>query len=86
MLEYWRLFRKARQHPHQHLQLQLFGHHIQERSYDGIENGNAELAMEHMFHTPAYLENVESPHQEFGHGDAGNVSEVKPRMYLDTPS
>ena len=42
--------------------------------------------MEHMFHTPAYLENVGSLRREFGHGDADSVSEVKPRMYLDTPS
>ena len=42
--------------------------------------------MGYTFHIPAYPGNVESLRREFGHGDADNVSEVKPKMYLDTPS
>ena len=42
--------------------------------------------MGYMFHTPVYLGNVELLRQEFGHGDVDNVSEVKPKTCLDTPS
>ena len=66
-------------------QLQECDRRIPERSYDDHENGNAELATEHMFLTLGFLENVGSLRREFGHGGASDVCEVNQKTPLDTP-